>query len=109
MFIIEKKNNFYKNYLKLLKNNIFLYNFYINRLFFNNFKFNTNSLINIKKIIGTLFNKKIILNISNIKYIHINNNLFLKALTNKINKHKEESVLKLIAESLSQVKIAKLF
>jgi hypothetical protein len=108
LLIKDKKIIFYKSYTKLLKNNIYLYNFYISKLFFNNFKFNTHNLLTIKKILNFILKKKIILNISNIKYIYNNNNLLLKVLTNKINKYRKKSVLRLIRNSIIKAKVAKL-
>lgn len=94
-------------YRELLKKKLFFYNYYISKLFFNNYKFNTHNLLKLKKILNFLFNKKIILRFSSIKYVHTNNNLLLKFLAKKINL-RNVTVLKLLRKSIQYANIAKI-
>jgi hypothetical protein len=94
-------------YKEILKNKLFFYNYYISKLFLNNYKFNTQSLLKIKKILNLFFIKKIVLRFSNIKYIHTNNNLLLKFLTSKINL-RQVTLLDLLQKSVKLAKIIKI-
>jgi hypothetical protein len=94
-------------YREILKKKLFFYNYYICKLFFNNYKFNTHNLLKIKNIFNVLFLKKIVLRFSSIKYVHTNNNLLLKFLTKKINLRKI-TVLKLLRKSIKYANIAKI-
>jgi hypothetical protein len=94
-------------YKELLKNKLFFYNYYISKLFLNNYKFNVHNLLKLKKMLNFFFRKKIVLRFSNIKYIHTNNNLLLKFLTNKINL-RQVTLLDLLQKSIKFANILKI-
>jgi Mitochondrial ribosomal protein (VAR1) len=111
----ENFNNLYENVnlslkrkLILLNNKLYLYKYYTSKLFINNLKFNTYNLLKLKKIFSVMLSKKVLLNITNIKYFHLNSNIFLDTIAKKLNKSRKNSVLTLIRKGLRYAKIAKL-
>jgi hypothetical protein len=106
--IKDKTNSLLLNKLTLLNNKLYLYRYYTSKLFIQNMKFNTYNLLRLKKILSFILSKKIYLNITNVKYFHLNNNIFLSALTKKLNKNRKNSILTLIRKGLRYAKIAKL-
>jgi hypothetical protein len=106
---LENNTNFLlKEKLNLLNNKLFLYRYYTSKLFLNNLKFNTHSLLKLKKILFGIFNKKVLFNITNIKYFHLNNSILLDSISGKLNNNRKSSILKLIRKGLRFAKTAKL-
>jgi hypothetical protein len=104
-------NNLYlymENKLLIINNKLYLYNYYSTRLFINNFNFNTYSILKLKKILSKLFNKRILFNLTNLKYFHLNKNIMLDILSGKINNNRKQSVLRVIRKSLRFAKVTKL-
>jgi hypothetical protein len=106
--IKNKTNLLLLNKLTLLNNKLYLYRYYTSKLFIHNMKFNTYNLIKLKKILSLILSNKIILNITNVKYFHLNNHILLSSLTKKLNKNRKNSILTLIRKGLRYAKIAKL-
>ena len=112
-FILFKlRNNKYilNNIKKIFYINIkkvFMCKYYIGIIYLANYKFNNNSLIELKNKLYNIYKKKIILNIVNIKYLYLENTIFLDALMNKLNDRKKKA-LKVIRKGLSLGKIVKL-
>jgi hypothetical protein len=94
--------------LSLFNNKILLYNYYISRLFLNNLKYNVYNLIILKKVLSKLLMKKVTLNITSIKYSHLNNNILVDSIISKLNNNRKISILKALRKSLIYAKIMKL-
>jgi ribosomal protein L28 len=103
----KRLNNFNKK-LKLLNNKLYLYNYYSAQLFINNLKINTYNMFKLKNILSKLLDRKILFNVTSHKYFHLNKDIMLDLLTEKINKNRKRSVLNIIRKSLMYAKIAKL-
>jgi hypothetical protein len=113
MFVLFKFNNnkyilnnikkiFYKNLKK-----IFIYKFYISIIYLNNYKFNNNNMVELKHKLYKIYKKKISINIINLKYLYLENTIFLDGLMNKLNDRKKK-VLRVIRKGLNLAKIVKL-
>src|ERR1700712_2702186 len=87
---------------------LYLKKYYISNLYINNYKFNYFNLINLENIMYKIYNKKIILKIIKIKYLYLDNNIFITSLLLKLNNRKKKA-LKIIKKGLRLVKIAKLY
>jgi hypothetical protein len=85
--------------------NSFFKRMYLAKIYLNNNKFNNLNLINIKNIINKIYNKNINLNITNIKYAYLENNIFVENLTRKLNDRKK-GILKVLKKALKLIKIA---
>ena len=86
---------------------VYLSKFYIAIIYLNNYKFNNNSLVELKNKLYNIYNKKININIINLKYLYLENTIFLDALMNKLNDRKKKA-LRVIRKGLSLGKIVKL-
>jgi len=91
-----------------LNNKLYLYNYYSAKLFINNLKINTYNMFKLKNILYKLLERKILFNITSHKYFHLNKDIMLDLLTEKINKNRKKSVLNIIRKSLMYAKVAKL-
>ena len=83
---------------------IFKRNFLAN-IYLNNFKFNKLNLINLKNIIYKIYNKKVNINIINLRYLYLENNILVDALTRKLNDRKKR-VLRVLKKTLKLAKLA---
>ena len=83
---------------------LFFYKRYITRLYFNNLKFNYINLLNLNKIIYKLYNKHVNINIINLKYLHLDNSLFINAIVRKLKK-RQSKVLRVLRKALALAKI----
>jgi hypothetical protein len=96
------KNIYYINVInKILverMRKIFLLKYYTSMLLFNNYKFNSNNILNLKSIISNIFNKYITLNIVNLKYLYLNNDIFTNVISRKLGDRKK-NVLKVIRKA----------
>jgi hypothetical protein len=86
---------------------VYLSKFYIAIIYLNNYKFNNNNLVELKNKLYNIYKKKININIINLKYLYLENTIFLDALMNKLNDRKKKA-LKVIRKGLSLGKIVKL-
>jgi hypothetical protein len=106
--IYERTNLLLKSKLILINSKLYLYKYYTSKLFINNLKFNSYNLLKLKRIFSIMLSKRVLLNITNIKYFHLNSNIFLDTIAKKLNKSRKNSVLTLIRKGLRYAKIAKL-
>lgn len=111
---INSKEHVYFSLKKILNGlikNKLIYSFfkrtYLGNIYSNNVKFNYLNLINLKNIIYNIYNKKVIINLTNIKYIYLENNIFIDNLTRKLNDRKK-GILKVLKKALKLIKIAEI-
>lgn len=100
LFTEYYNKNYYKFINKSLNHDIILSNFYM-KLLINSFKFDK-FLPGIKNLISTIYNKKIELNMVNLKYHHLNSDIFVESLLIKL--RKRLSLLTALKSSLTLVK-----
>ena len=112
------KNLFNKNLFNLNKCNIeilskllqskfyklYLYKLYINNLYLNKYKFNNINILNLKNILYKLYKKNINIHIVNIKYLYLNNNLFMDAIVRKL-KDRNRKALVMLRKAFALVNI----
>jgi len=107
----EYLNNNIKYLYKGIKENIteriyivYLYQKYLSKLYINTFKFNIINISNVSKIISNIYNKKVIVNIINVKYLHMDNGLFIDAIVRKL-RDRNKRVLKVLRKAITLSKI----
>jgi len=83
---------------------VYLYQRYLSKLYFNTYKFNILNLCNVSKIISDIYNKKVIINIINIKYLHMDNSVFIDAIVRKL-RDRNKRVLKILRKAVTLSKI----
>lgn len=101
------KFKYFENFVqKYLKKEILALN-YLYMLSLNNFKFDK-FLPGLKHLISKIYNKKVELNLVNLKYIHLNSDIFSESIAIKLRK-KKNSLLRVLRGSLKLVKIPSKF
>jgi hypothetical protein len=83
--------------------NINKYKYYISMLYFNNIKFSINNMLNLIQILSKIYNKQVNLNIINLKYFYLDNNILADAIVRKLNDRKKR-VLRVMRKILHYVK-----
>ncbi len=99
-------NNLKKVFYMNLKN-VFIFKYYLGIIYLTNYKFNSNNLAELKTKLYKIYKKKISINVVSLKYLFLENTIFLDALMNKLNDRKNK-VLKVIRKGLSLGRIVKL-
>ena len=95
---------------KVLNHNIhkiYKYKLYTALLFFNNLKFNNNTLLGLKTILSNIYNKKVELNIIKLKYFYLENTILSSIVVKKLNDRKN-NILKVIRKAIKIVKTPRL-
>jgi len=64
-------------------------------------------MLNLKNIIYKIYNKKILLKIINMKYLYLDNNIFISSLLIKLNNRKKRA-LRTIKKGLKLIKNSKI-
>lgn len=85
--------------LKIRYYRLFLYKNYLARLYFNKFMFNHNSLFYLKKILYGIYKTKINISIVNLKCLHLDNSIYVDAITRKL-RDRNNRVLKVLKNAL---------
>src|ERR1700709_2188969 len=96
-----------KKILKYKLKKVYLYKKYTSVLYFNTFKYNLNFLLGLKNILFKIYNKKIELNIVNVKYLYLENNIIASAVVIKI-KNRKKRLMKVIRKALRLTKLPEL-
>lgn len=99
-------NNMKKIFYMNLKK-VFICKFYIGIIYLTNYKFSINNMTELKNKLYKIYNKKININIINLKYLYLENTIFLDAIMNKLNDRKNKA-LRVIRKGLGLAKIVKL-
>jgi Mitochondrial ribosomal protein (VAR1) len=68
----------------VVNKNSFIFKHLCSMLYFNSYIFNSNNLLALKNILKKIYNKKIELNIINLKYLYLDSNIFAEAITRKL-------------------------
>ena len=98
LIYLIKLINIYSMINKLLKN-IYLLKFFKRNIFFNIYKFNVRSLLIVKNFINKLYNKKIEVNIVNLKYLYLDGSILALVVVKKL-KNRKIRVLRVIRMAL---------
>ena len=113
MFVLFKLNtnkyilNNLKKIIYMNLKKVFICKYYLGIIYLTNYKFNNNNLTELKNKLYKIYKKKININIINVKYLFLENTIFLDALMNKLNDRKKKA-LRVIRKGLSLGKIVKL-
>ena len=91
--------NIMKKILKYKLKKVYLYKKYTSILYFNNYKYNINFLLGVKNILYKIYNKKIELNVVDLKYLYLENNILANAVVRKLNDRKK-IIIKVIRKAL---------
>lgn len=114
-FLIMKdlhiKNMFVLNVIRKILDyklkKIYIYKTYTGLLYLNNFKYNINLLLGLKNILHKIYNKKVELNVINIKYLYLENSILANAVVRKLSNRKNR-IIKVIRKALRLANIPEL-
>lgn len=103
-FLIQQYEILIKSFIKksIRKEKLYIYYKYL--LWFNKSKFENTYIYPLNKLIKKFYNKKIEFNLVNLKYLHLNSNIFTEFITIKLKKRKNY-LLKVLNVCLSKIKL----
>ena len=101
---ISYETKYYKNFIRKSYRKELLYLYYVKLLSFNNNKFKNWFLLGLKKIISKVYQKKVIFNFVNLKYLHLNSDIFSESIAVKL-RNRENRLLLVLKKALKLVKI----
>lgn len=81
-----------------------LYLYYVKMLSLNNNKFKNWFILGLKKIISKIYRKKVEFNFVNLKYLHLNSDIFSQSIAIKL-RNRENKLLRVLKKALKLVKI----
>lgn len=101
---ISYETRYYKNFIRKSYRKELLYLYYVKLLSLNSNKFKNWFLLGLKKIISKVYKKKIIFNLVNLKYLHLNSDIFSESIAVKL-RNRENRLLLVLKKALKLVKL----
>lgn len=96
------------NFIKEMLDKEFLYLYYIKILSLNNILFKNWFLMNLKNILASIYNKKIVFNLINLKYMHLNSDIFSQAIMIRLRNYRKNKLTKVLNKALNLVVLSRL-
>jgi Mitochondrial ribosomal protein (VAR1) len=94
----------YEDFIKKSLEKEMLKVFYNNLLYFNKSKFDNTSLLKLNNLIFQFYKKKVVFNIVNLEYIHLNSEILSESIVIKLRK-RSNRLLQVLKTSLNMVKL----
>lgn len=104
---LSLEKNFYIDFLKKSLEREMLYMYLKQVISFNKLKFGNAYLLPLKSLITKIYNKKVEFNLVNLKYFHLNSDIFSEILALKL-RNRKNRVLRVLNVSLAKVKLPSL-
>jgi len=104
---LNYETKYYKNFIQKSYSKEMLYLYYIQMLSFNNNKFKNWFLLGLKEIISKIYHKKVEFNFVNLKYLHLNSDIFSESIAIKLRK-RQNRLLSVLKKALKLVKLPSL-
>ena len=101
------ENKYFKNFIKKSYRKEILYLYYVKMLSVNNNKFKNWFILGLKNIISNIYNKKVEFNFVNLKYLHLNSDIFSESIAIKL-RNRENRLLRVLKKALKLVKLPSL-
>jgi hypothetical protein len=101
---INYEEKYYYRYLKKALRKELMYLYYVKMLSINNNKFKNWFLLGLKKVISKIYNKKVIFNFVNLKYLHLNSDIFTETIATKL-RNRQNRLLRVLKKALHLVKL----
>jgi hypothetical protein len=101
------ENKYFKNFIKKSYRKEILYLYYVKMLNVNNNKFKNWFILGLKNIISNIYNKKVEFNFVNLKYLHLNSDIFSESIAIKL-RNRENRLLRVLKKALKLVKLPSL-
>lgn len=104
---INYETKYYKNFINKSYRKEILYLYYVKMLSLNNNKFKNWFILGLKRIISKLYHKKVEFNFVNLKYLHLNSDIFSESIAIKL-RNRENRLLRVLKKALKLVKLPSL-
>ena len=104
---LNYETKYYKNFIQKSYSKEMLYLYYTQMLSFNNNKFKNWFLLGLKEIISKIYHKKVEFNFVNLKYLHLNSDIFSESIAIKLRK-RQNRLLSVLKKALKLVKLPSL-
>jgi hypothetical protein len=101
------ETKYYKNFINKSYRKEILYLYYVKMLSLNNNKLKNWFILGLKKIISKIYHKKVEFNFVNLKYLHLNSDIFSESIAIKL-KNRENRLLRVLKKALKLVKLPSL-
>ena len=101
------ENKYYKKFFKKVYRKEFLYLYYTKMLSFNNIKFKNWFLLGLKRVLSNIYKKRIEFNFVNLKYLHLNSDIFSESIAVKL-RNRQNRLLTVLKKALNLVKLSKI-
>ena len=101
---IDYEKNYYKKFVLKCLHKEMLFMYFKQIMFFNKSKFKNTYLLPFKSLIQKVYNKKVEFNLVNLKYLHLNSDIFTGILVTKL-KNRKNRLLRVLSASLMKVKL----
>lgn len=96
---------YYQNFIKKAYKKEILYMYYVKLLSVNNNKFKNWFILGFKRVVSKLYNKKVEFNFINLKYLHLNSDIFSESIATKL-RNRENRLLTVLKKALKLVKLS---
>jgi len=101
------ETKYYKNFINKSYRKEILYLYYVKMLSLNNNKLKNWFILGLKRIISKIYHKKVEFNFVNLKYLHLNSDIFSESIAIKL-KNRENRLLRVLKKALKLVKLPSL-
>lgn len=107
--IISQKlaSNYKINFINDILEKELLYIHYLKLLSYNNAVFKNWFLFSLKNLIAKLYNKKVVFNLVNLKYIHLNSDILSQAVNIRLRNFRKNKVVDVLKKAVKLVSISK--
>ena len=104
---INYETKYYKNFINKSYRKEILYLYYVKMLSLNHHKFKNWFILGLKRIISKIYHKKVEFNFVNLKYLHLNSDIFSQSIAIKL-RNRENRLLRVLKKALKLVKLPSL-
>lgn len=104
---INYETKYYKNFINKSYRKEILYLYYVKMLSLNNNKFKNWFILGLKRIMSKIYHKKVEFNFVNLKYLHLNSDIFSESIAIKL-RNRENRLLRVLKKALKLVKLPSL-
>lgn len=104
---INYETKYYNKFIKKSYRKEILYLYYVKMLSVNNNKFKNWFILGLKRIISKIYHKKVEFNLVNLKYLHLNSDIFSESIAIKL-RNRENRLLRVLKKALKLVKLPSL-
>jgi hypothetical protein len=102
--ILNYETKYFNKFINKSYRKEILYLYYVKMLSVNHNKFKNWFILGLKRIISKIYGKKVEFNLVNLKYLHLNSNIFSESIAIKL-RNRENRLLRVLKKALKLVKL----